>query len=54
MADPNPHAGPVFGDLIHGRGNGKRQAMMDSRGGRYTKLPNGREKRGGSRTKGSK
>lgn len=48
------HTGPVFGDLITGRSNGKRQWKMDSLGNRYAKLPNGREKRGGSRTKGGK
>lgn len=44
----------IFGHLVHGRANGKRQWGMDSLGNRYKTLPNGREKRGGRRTKGSK
>lgn len=47
----NPHRGPIFGDPLTGRANGKRQWMMDSVGNRYRSLPNGREKRGGRRTK---
>lgn len=48
------HTGPVFGDFIHGRANGRRQFAMDSLGNRYRTLPTGREKRGGARTKGGK
>jgi hypothetical protein len=48
------HRGPVFGDFIHGRANGKRRWAMDSLGNTYRRLPNGREKRGGRRTKSSK
>ena len=50
----NPHRGPNFGDPVTGRGNGKRQWAQDSLGNRYVSLPNGREKRGGKRTKGGK
>lgn len=46
--------GPLFGDLVHGRWNGKRQPMMDCLGNRYRSLPTGREKRGGGRTKGQR
>jgi hypothetical protein len=46
--------GPVFGHLVTGRSNGRRQWAMDSVGGRYKRLPNGREKRGGRRTKSTK
>lgn len=46
--------GPVFGHLVTGRANGRRQWAMDSLGNRYASLPNGREKRGGSRTKGQR
>lgn len=45
---------PIFGDLIHGRWNGRRKPYMDSLGNHYKSLPNGREKRGGSRTKGQR
>ncbi len=45
--------GPLFGDLVHGRWNGRRKPFMDCLGNRYAKLPNGREKRGGRRTKGT-
>jgi hypothetical protein len=48
------HRGPVFGHPVTGRSNGRRQWAMDSLGNRYAKLPNGREKRGGSRTKGQR
>ena len=48
------NSGPVFGDLIHGRANGRRRPCMDSRGGRYRRLPNGRERRGGARTRGGR
>lgn len=46
--------GPVFGDLVHGRSNGRRKSHMDSRGNTYKTLPTGREKRAGSRTKGQR
>lgn len=52
--DSTSNSGPVFGDLVHGRWNGKRKWKMDCLGNTYAKLPNGREKRGGKRTKGSK
>lgn len=48
------HKGPLFGDLVTGRANGRRRWGMDSLGNTYRSLPNGREKRGGRRTKGSK
>lgn len=48
------HRGPIFGDLVTGRSNGRRRWAMDSLGNTYAKLPNGREKRGGSRTKGQR
>ncbi len=54
MASPDPYKGPIFGDPVTGRSNGKRQWGMDSLGNRYKSLPNGREKRGGKRTKGGK
>jgi hypothetical protein len=47
-------SGPVFGDFIHGRSNGRRRWAMDSLGNTYAKLPNGREKRGGARTRGQR
>lgn len=46
--------GPIFGDLVTGRSNGRRRWAMDSLGNTYRRLPNGREKRGGSRTKGQR
>ena len=46
--------GPLFTDLVTGRWNGRRRPMMDCLGNTYKKLPNGREKRGGSRTKGTR
>lgn len=46
--------GPMFGDLVTGRASGRRRWMMDCLGNTYKKLPNGREKRGGSRTKGTR
>jgi hypothetical protein len=46
--------GPLFTDLVSGRANGKRRFKMDCLGNTYKKLPNGREKRGGSRTKGTR
>jgi hypothetical protein len=50
----NANTGPVFTDFVTGRANGRRQPLMDSLGGRYRSALNGREKRGGARTKGSK
>lgn len=49
----NAHTGPVFSDFVTGRSNGRRQENMDSLGNRYKSALNGREKRGGKRTKGS-
>jgi hypothetical protein len=46
--------GPLFTNLVTGRWNGKRKPYQDSLGNHYTKLPNGREKRGGARTKGTR
>jgi hypothetical protein len=52
---PNPqNRGPIFTNPVTGRWNGRRQWGMDCLGNRYAKLPNGREKRGGSRTKGNR
>ena len=48
------HKGPIFGDLVTGRANGKRRWMMDCLGNTYRTLPTGREKRGGGRTKGQR
>lgn len=47
-------AGPQFGDPQTGRANGRRRWGMDSRGNTYRTLPTGREKRGGSKTKGQR
>lgn len=52
--DSTSNKGPVFTDLVTGRANNKRAFAMDCLGFRYRKLPNGREKRGGKKTKGSK
>jgi hypothetical protein len=48
------HRGPIFSDFVTGRSNGRRRWAMDSLGNTYRKLPNGREKRGGSKTKGNR
>jgi hypothetical protein len=48
------HRGPIFGDPVTGRANGRRKWAMDSRGNTYKSLPSGREKRGGRKTKGGK
>lgn len=43
------HRGPIFGDFVTGRPNGRRKWMMDSLGNRYKTLPTGREKQGGGK-----
>lgn len=45
---------PNFTNPVTGLPNGRRRWAMDSLGNTYRKLPNGREKRAGRRTKGSK
>lgn len=52
--DSRDNRGPVFTDLVTGRSNGRRAWAQDCLGFRYKKLPNGREKRGGAKTKGGK
>jgi hypothetical protein len=49
--DSTQNRGPIFGDLVTGRGNGRRRWAMDCLGNTYATLPNGREKRGGRKTK---
>lgn len=52
--DSTSNSGPVFTDPVTGRANGRRRWLMDCLGFTYRSLPTGREKRGGSKTKGNR